>query len=112
MKIKVSLTKHEVTRIFEFAKKYKQQTKYLFCLYRLCLKKAGIHWDKIEKYEGYPKINKELGTFIFDNAIKFDREFHPGVMSGGLILNNGFSSDEDLPENTVIIETADLNLKN
>lgn len=74
MVINVSLTKYEVNRIFKFARNYKSQHKYLFCLYRLCLKKAGIYWSNVEKYDGFPNINKELGEFIWDKAMKFDRE--------------------------------------
>ena len=111
MILKVSLTKKDILRIFRLAKKYKRQHLYLICLYRICLKRAGIYWNKVEKYENFPKINSELGKFFWDNAIKFDREFHPNVMPGGLVLNNGFSLDETLPENTVTINTEHIRLK-
>jgi len=52
-------------------------------------------WEKIEKVEGWPTVDKEtVQRHIFRKFQEFDRKHHPEVMQGGLWLNNGFSTLE------------------
>ncbi len=53
-------------------------------------------WDRIKQIEGFPEVGQGLWKYICQLFIEFDRQYHPGVFHGGIWLNNGFSSNENL----------------
>ena len=63
---------------------------------------AGIYklfipdWENIKQVEGFPTIGQEMWKYICQLFIDFDQQHHPEVFKGGIWLNNGFSSDDDL----------------
>ena len=83
------LEKKEIDEIFERA-----TNQYEACL--ALYHKVHPDYDKIKKLEGYPRVGKELHTYLFQKFIEFDSLHHPGVLAGGLWLNKGFSLDESL----------------
>ena len=54
------------------------------------------NWDEIKTLHGFPKVGRELNTHITKRFIEFDKTHHPGVMNGGVWLNHGFSTGEEL----------------
>ena len=85
------LTKKQIDEIFEQAK---EQYDYALALYKV----AFPDFDDIKALDGHPKVSVETGKYLFDKAISFDREHHPDVVNGGLWLNKGFSSNDDVPD--------------
>lgn len=59
-------------------------------LYRL----AFPEYDNIEKIHGWPAVGEELGAYIWKRFMAFDKQHHPEVLSGGLWMNQGFSTHE------------------
>jgi hypothetical protein len=53
-------------------------------------------WEKIDRLEGFPTVGVELWKYICQLFIDFDQKHHPKVFSGGIWLNNGFSSSDKL----------------
>ena len=51
-------------------------------------------WDRIEKLEGFPTINRVTSEKIALWFMEFDRKHHPNCIPGGLWINNGFSTLE------------------
>ena len=84
-----NLTKEKIDEIFEQAT---EQVDYALALYKI----AFPDFDDIKALGGHPKVSVETGRYIFDKAIAFDKEKHPDVVNGGLWLNKGFSSSDDV----------------
>ena len=91
----IKLTKNIINEIFENAN---EQGDYAMALYKI----AFPDWDNIKAISGHPKISEETNKYIFDQAIAFDKEKHPGVMPGGLWVNIGFSSLDETISNWII----------
>jgi len=53
-------------------------------------------WARIESVQGWPKAGIEVHQYIGECFIRFDKAFHPDVLSGGLWMNNGWSCDRSL----------------
>lgn len=53
-------------------------------------------WDRIERIEGYPVVGQAMWKYIANLYVHYDQEHHPQIFNGGLWLNQGFSSSEDL----------------
>ncbi len=53
-------------------------------------------WDSIKQIEGFPEVGREMWKYICQLFIDFDQKHHPKVFSGGIWLNNGFSSSDKL----------------
>ena len=83
------LEKETIDEIFE---KGNSQYEVFLALYH----EVHPKFDKVKKLKGYPRVGKELHTYLFQKFIDFDKENHPGVLPGGLWLNKGFSLDESL----------------
>lgn len=75
----------EVRDTFE---KSESQSDVLLALYRMVIP----DFDGMVQYNGWPKAGKAINEFIFRLFMRFDSQHHPGVMHGGLWMNNGFSS--------------------
>ena len=67
-------------------------------------------WDKIASLKGFPKVNKHTAEELCRMFIDFDIKHHPKVMSGGLWLNNGFSSSGNYLDDWQV-EPCDYELK-
>ena len=52
-------------------------------------------WDRIKCIDGYPEVSRETNDYLFKRFIRFDSLNHPTVISGGLWMNQGFSSYEN-----------------
>jgi hypothetical protein len=102
----IPLPKEKIDEIFEAAE---DQRVYTINLYKVALP----NWDEISQVNGFPKVNSKTNEYIFQKAGKFDLEKHPGVMNGGLWLNNGFSSldAEDIPEWNISLRDVLLVMK-
>jgi len=85
----IKLTKEKIDQIFEEAK---DQGDYLIRLY----KHAFPYWEKIKKIDDWPKVHIKTWLYITEKAISFDKIHHPNVLPGGLWLNNGFSSTDNI----------------
>ncbi len=81
----IPLTQESIDAVFDAAT---QQSDYLIGLYRI----AFPFWDDSASVDGYPVISHNTAGYISQRAIEFDKANHPGVVAGGLVLNNGFST--------------------
>jgi hypothetical protein len=80
---------HRLQEIFE---KADHQNSALTEIYKLFFP----DWEKIERLEGFPTVGQEMWKYICQLFIDFDQKHHPKVFSGGIWLNNGFSSSDKL----------------
>ena len=97
----MELSKETIDEIFESAK---DQYDYAIALYKI----AFTDFEIINEIDGHPKVSKNTATYIFDKAIAFDKIHHPDVINGGLWLNKGFGSSEDMKDWTVDISSCKL----
>lgn len=86
-KIRVTLSKEQIDKIFEDAK---SQADYIMQLYYAAL--PGVNFDDIAYLSGYPVVNKFTGEYIFKQAINTDKIHCPEVFAGGAWMNRGFAS--------------------
>ena len=93
----IKLSTETIDKIFEKAEK---QADYAISLYRL----AFPEWDNIKHVDGYPRVSETTNKYIFGKAISFDKEKHPNVMNGGLWLNIGFGSNEEVKDWEITLE--------
>ena len=80
---------HRLQEIFEQAD---HQEAFLIGLYKMLFP----DWDRIERLEGYPVVGRGMWQYIANLFVDFDQRRHPQLFNGGLWLNTGFSSSEDL----------------
>ncbi len=80
---------HRLQQIFEQAE---HQESALIGLYKMVIP----DWDKLERLEGFPVVGQEMWRYIGNLFIHFDQEHHPKVFNGGLWMNQGFSSNDEL----------------
>lgn len=90
------LSKESIDSVFKQAT---HQGEYVIGLYKLAIPE----FDNVEKMEGFPEISVRTSDYIFDKAIEFDKLHHPGVFSGGIWMNNGFSR-ADIDDWTVRVD--------
>lgn len=95
MREPVKLSQADVDRCFSGAT---HQADVVMSLYKL----VYPDFDCIAKVDGFPKVSKDISDYIWTRMIAFDKKHHPRVMAGGIWLDKGFSTDEELPPNTVI----------
>ncbi len=93
----IILAKEEIDSIFE---EHTHQLDVALALYRI----VYPDWDDIKSLDGWPKAGKEVGKYLMEKFITFDRKHHHsarisrgdirdrGCMPGGLWLNKGFSA--------------------
>ncbi len=93
----IKLSKEIIDEIFE---KAEGQADYAINLYRL----AFPEWDNIKHVDGYPRVSETTNKYIFGKAILFDKEKHPNVMNGGLWLDKGFGTNEEVKDWEITIE--------
>ena len=60
-------------------------------------------WDKITRVGGFPSTSKNISLRLVDKFVALDKKYHPNCMAGGIWLNNGFSTNSELPDNTIMI---------
>lgn len=91
----IPLSKETIDNIFrnETEKDKPHQSNILIALYKL----VYSNWDRISKLNGYPSVNPETQEYLFTKFIQFDKKHHPNVLNGGLFMNNGFSSNKEIP---------------
>nr|WP_321402050.1 hypothetical protein [uncultured Desulfobacter sp.] len=80
---------HRLQAIFEQAV---HQEAALIGLYKMLIP----DWERIERIEGYPIVGRGLWQYIGNLFIDFDQHHHPQVFNGGLWLNQGFSSSDEI----------------
>ena len=80
---------HKLQEIFE---KAQHQEAALINLYKLIIP----DWDSLERLEGFPVVGREMWQYIGNLFIHYDQEHHPKVFNGGLWMNHGFSSSDEL----------------
>lgn len=100
----IKLTKEMIDNCFINCTK---QSKYWGRLYRI----AFSNWNKIKKISGFPKVSKKTNEYLFHKCIVFDGVNHPEVMSGGLWLDKGFGTNEDLENWNIDISGIEVLLK-
>ena len=80
---------HRLQEIFERAE---HQSSALVDIYKLIIP----DWEQIERLEGYPVVGRGLWQYIANLFIDFDQRNHPQIFNGGLWLNQGFSSSNEI----------------
>lgn len=80
-----------IDAIFESAE---HQSEYLLALYSL----AQGDFDLFKQVIGYPQVSKCTNEYLFQKAIDFDSIHHPKVLAGGLWMNKGFGTSDDVPD--------------
>ena len=93
----IKFSKEIIDKIFE---KAEGQADYFLSLYRL----AFPEWDNIKHVDGYPRVSETTNKYIFGKAISFDKEKHPNVMNGGLWLDKGFGTNEEVKDWEITLE--------
>lgn len=86
-----TLSKETIDTIFATAK---VQWDYVFGLYRTAID----NWDSVIKVNGYPEVSPNTSEYIWQKAIRYDKEYHPDVLSGGAWMNNGWGIDKTMPD--------------
>ncbi len=80
---------HRLQEVFE---KAEHQNSALIGIYKLIMPE----WDRIERLEGFPEMGQEMWRYICNLFIDFDQRHHPEVFNGGIWVNQGFSSSDEL----------------
>ena len=55
-------------------------------------------WDRIERIDRWPAVNKKTWKYIQERFIAFDKVYHPRVFAGGLWMNSGFTVNDELED--------------
>jgi hypothetical protein len=87
--MKVKLDEEKVKELFEQHTNQKD-------VYLALMEMIFPNYHEIKKIKGYPTVNKDTNKKLFRLWMDFDEKHHPDVFKGGLWLNNGLSSVEDL----------------
>ncbi len=93
----MKLTRKQIDELFEA---HTTQDDVLIALHAL-LYPNGL-WERIGKLDGRPTAAKDLCLYLCRKFIDFAEKHHPGVFAGGIWLNHGWSSDDDLPSMTAV----------
>lgn len=88
----------------DYLKTIDNQYNALMYLYHLIIPDTS----KIFKLNGFPSVNDKTSTFIFKQMIDFDKIHHKNVLPGGLWMNNGFSTDNTLPDGIIYYDMSKL----
>ncbi len=80
---------HRLQEVFE---KADHQNSALIGIYKLIVP----DWDRIDRLEGFPEVGQDMWRYICNLFIDFDQRYHPDVFNGGIWINNGFSSSDEL----------------
>ena len=100
----VTLDKDTVEALF---KEHDHQSDVVVELYKMVFP----DWDNITHVEGWPTVNKATGNKLFNLFIDFDKIHHPKVIRGGLWMNNGFSTVEDMGLNDWQVARCEVTYK-
>lgn len=97
------VTKETIDRFFldEEQSASPHQSNIIMKLYKLVV---PVDWERIVKLNGYPMCNEAMTNYLFHKFMEFDRKHHPDVLSGGAWMNNGFSTDKTLSDDTVTVD--------
>jgi len=60
---------------------------------------------------GFPKVGKQLGEYIFKKAIRKDRELRNKVIAGGGWMNWGWSTTDEIGDWEVSTEGLTLTIQ-
>lgn len=94
----ISVGERDLDRIFEPAEEKEHQSAYLTALYTLMYGFPVRENDAVNSVDGFAKAGQELADALMERAAKFDREYHPKITTGRLMLNNGPSTAEWLSD--------------
>ena len=86
----MEITKEQINHIFDNAE---HQHDYIISLYKLVVPDFENH-NEVD----WPECGTHVYHYIFEKAINFDRENHPGTLPGGAWMNYGFSFNENLDD--------------
>jgi hypothetical protein len=64
----------------------------LIALYKMLIP----DWERIDRLEGFPVVGREMWQYIANLFIDFDQRHHPQCFKGGMWVNQGFSSNDEL----------------
>jgi len=108
----ISVTSRDIDRIFEPAEEKGHQSAYLAALFSFMYGFPVLENDDVNSVDGFPKAGEGLAEALMTRAAKFDEEHHPGVMAGGLMMNNGPSKaewigDEEMAVPPLRLETGE-----
>lgn len=106
--MRVTLTKDEVRDIFDSAS---DQADYVLGLYKLIFDKAGFEWDDITSVNHFPKAADKISDYIWKKAQEWDKKYAKEFFPAGAWLNNGFSTDSELPENIVEVDETVISMQ-
>jgi len=103
----IDMTKQQIDEIFALVENSNDphQADILLGLYKV----AFPEWDAIKFIDGWPRLNPKTSQYIAARFIAFDRKFHESL-PGGLWLNKGFSSHDEVPEWTIDLEGCEVTL--
>lgn len=80
---------HRLQEVFEQAE---HQNSALIGIYKMLVP----NWERLDRLEGFPSVGIEMWQYIANLFIDFDQRHHPKVFKGGLWVNTGFSSSDEL----------------
>ena len=100
----MSLIKLDLEKVEEVFRNSTHQGEVLEKLYRMVFP----DWDRIERLEGWPVVNRGTWKHIAKLFMEFDKKHHPEVLPGGLWLNKGFSWDDEVPAGYVDLERCKI----
>lgn len=98
------LVKLDMEKVKELFENSEHQGKVLIGLYKMVFP----DWEEIKKIDGWPAVNPETWKDIASLFRQFDKKHHPGVLPGGLWLNNGFSQKESVPAGYVDVSECNV----
>lgn len=83
-----------IDRIFEPAEEKEHQSAYLAALFAFMYGFPVLENDAVNSVDGFPKAGEDVAEALMERAADFDKQHHPDVMAGGLMMNNGPSKAE------------------
>lgn len=95
------------SRIKELSEQNKDSVDFLLALF----KEVTPNWDNVISMNQYPKCSKMLNKELAHICILKDTENENQYMKGGYWLNNGFSSDDRLKDNVILVDTSKIDYK-
>ncbi len=97
MTTREALTREQIDECFDT---FTHQSEVLLALYTQIIPDLGL----AEEVQGYVKCSKAMWIYCCERFMAFDNLHHAGrCMAGGLWLNQGFSCDDTLPDDEVVL---------
>lgn len=95
------LPKERIDEIFDGAE---SQSDYVLGLY----KEVIDDWDSVVQLGHWPEVSENTSLYLFEKAQNWDDEHNVDALSGGLWMNNGFSTNEDLPDWKASLDNVEI----